>query len=253
MSDTSFGYGHEIPNDSGDLHNTIAFVCRQVMALEMWTTCVVKVVAVNGGGVAPAGTVDVQPLVSQIDGNAYGTPHGVVPGLPWSRIQGGKSAVICDPVVGDIGYVVAADRDISKVKSTMAAALPGSRRRFDIADGIYAGGALNQEPTCYLWFTTDGHFKFVDIDGNVIESSATGIALTPKGGQPVTVNGSLVVTQNFQLGGSLQSQAGGLYGGDLHTAGTVTGDTDVVAGTISGKSHKHETLGGSGTNTSTPL
>jgi hypothetical protein len=258
MSDTSsFGYGQEQPNDSGSDHDVIAFICDMKIA-KIWTMIPVKVVAVHAGAGNPpaAGTVDVLPLVSQIDGNGYGTPHGTVYGIPWSRMQGGASAIVIDPVVGDLGYIDVASRDISKVKSTKAAALPGSRRRYNLADGIYSGAILNAAPTSYIQATADGHWKIVDLDGNsiitaasgitltdktgnVIQTSSTGIALTPFGGQPVTVNGALVVTGNIQAGGALLSQTGSLYTGNIHTSGTITGDTDVIAAGKSGAHHVH--------------
>lgn len=250
--------GQQTPDDSGsELQGTMALCERMIARLD--TMKLVKVIAVHSNGeVAAAGTVDVQPLVSQIDFYGTAVPHGTVYGIPWWRLQGGPNAVICDPVVGDIGYVMAADRDTSKVRNTKAVAAPGSRRRYSISDGIYVGGCLNAVPTAYVLFTADGHLKLVDIDGNsvvtaaggititdktgnVIQTSSTGIAMTPFGGQPVTVNGALVVTGNLQLGGTVESQAGGLYGGSIHTSGTITGDTDVVA---AGKSGAHHTHGG---------
>lgn len=239
MSDTTFGYGHETPNDSGSDYRSVLFLARQVVA-KISTMTPVKVLAVTAGAGTPpaAGTVDVQPLISQIDGNGYGTPHGTVHGIPWSRIQGGKNAIICDPVVGDIGFIVAASRDMSKVKNTKAAALPGSRRRYNLADSVYVGAILNPAPTCYIQFTADGHLKFVDVDGNMVVSSSTGWSITPKSGQPVTINGALVVTQNFQLGGTIQSEAGGTYFGNIVLTGTVTA-ADVVGGGKSLATHVH--------------
>jgi hypothetical protein len=251
MSDTSFGYGHEQPNDSADDHNAVAFVCRQLIA-KLRTMVPVKVMAVHPGTGSPpaAGTVDVLPLVSQIDGNGYGTPHGTVPGIPWSRTQGGKSAIICDPVVGDIGWISVADRDMSKVKSTKAAALPGSRRRHDLADGVYAGSILNAAPTCYVQFTTDGHFKFVDVDGNMLVSSSTGWVITPKSGQSVTINGNLIVDQNLQLSGSIQSVTGSTYGGVIQTAGNIVAGAG-TAGQVDMLFHTH-TSESPGSQTSAP-
>lgn len=229
----AFGYGHEEPNDSADLSNAILFAAQMLVA-KMSTMKPVKVLAVTGGGVGqPAGTVDVQPLVSQIDGNGFGTPHGTVPGLPWSRVQAGTNAIIMDPIVGDFGYVVAADRDISKVKSTKAPALPGSRRKFNIADGIYAGNIFGAAPTCYLLFKPDGHVKVVDVDGNVVETSSTGIALTPASGQPVTVAGNMVVTGNIQLNGAIEAQDGSEYAGNIKTSGYVV-CADVYTPTTAG-------------------
>src|ERR1700688_3354724 len=143
MSFTDAGYGQQTPSDPNTEYTSIAFIVRSMMA-KMDTMKLVKVTAVHGGGgaIAAAGTVDVQPLVNQIDGASppHATPHGTVYGIPWWRLQGGSSAVICDPIVGDLGYVICADRDISVVKGTGAVGNPGSLRRFNIADGIYVGG-----------------------------------------------------------------------------------------------------------------
>ncbi len=198
----------------------------------------VQVRAVHSNGeVAEAGTVDVLPLVNQVDGNGNPTSHGTVYGIPWSRSQGGKNAVICDPAVDDVGYVVASDRDITNIKKTRKRANPGSARRFDLSDGVYAGGALNVAPEQYLVFTATGvrlvdksgnsvvmspdGMTLTDSNGNVVSMAAGGIAMTPKSGDPVTVNGNVVVTGNLRLEGNIESQNGGTYAGDLKTSGNV--------------------------------
>lgn len=68
--------------------NAIDFLIEQKMG-EMWSNVPVKVVAVNGGGVGAPPTVDVQPMVNQIDGQGNQTPHGIIYGLPATRSQGG--------------------------------------------------------------------------------------------------------------------------------------------------------------------
>ena len=94
MSDTStFGYGQMSPYDTSSEFAVTSFIVRQMIA-KLDTMKLVQVVAVHGGGVNPGGTVDVYPLVCQVDGNFNGKPHGTVYGLPWSRLQGGKNAVI---------------------------------------------------------------------------------------------------------------------------------------------------------------
>ena len=143
----------------GDNTNLQAFLIWQILR-SISGAKLVKVMAVtNNGGVSPVGFVDVQPLVNQLDGWNNATPHGTVYHLPYFRLQGGTNAVIIDPQVGDIGVAVVEDRDISSVKATTAQANPGSKRIFDIADGLYMGGFLNGAPTQY------------------IQSSSTGIAL----------------------------------------------------------------------------
>jgi hypothetical protein len=238
-------YGYADPGAFDTELNAISFIVTRMMA-KMDTMKPVKVKTVHGGGVAAAGTVDVIPLVSQVDGNGYGTPHGIVYGIPWSRVQGGKAAIICDPVAGDIGYVIAADRDTSVVRATGAAGLPGSGRTFDISDGIYAGACFNQAaPTTYIQFKADGGLKFVDGFGNVIETSSTGIAITPGSGLPVTVTGNMVVTGALQLGGSIVAQNGTTYTGNIVTSGNVSAGNVIAnpgASQVTLLSHIHSAL-----------
>lgn len=195
------GVGQQEPNDSSDDFNKISFLVRQQVALldTMKLVKVMKVTAGEGDGdVKKAGTVDVLPLVNQIDGAGNATPHGTVYGIPWSRVQGGKNAVVIDPVVGDIGYVVAADRDISSVKASGKQSTPGSRRKFNIADGVYAGAALNVAPEQYLVFTEDG-VRLVDKNGNSIAMGTEGITLTDSNGNvlSMTAGGFDVTTVGF--------------------------------------------------------
>lgn len=238
-----FGYGQQDPGVPTSDFNATAFLVRQLIS-RLETMKLVKVMKVTpgegDGDVKKAGTVDVQPLVSQIDGNGNGTPHGTVYGIPWSRAQGGKNALIIDPEVGDIGYVVVSDRDISSVKENGGKVGPApTRRSYNIADGVYAGGALNVAPEQYLIFTADG-VRLVDKTGNKIEWTSDGITLTPSGSLPVKVVGNLIVTGNLQLGGSILDDGGGLYPGNLHIGGTVTADTDVIGGGKSVKTHTHQ-------------
>lgn len=198
-----FGYGQLDPNDTATEMSAVAFIVRQMMA-QMSTIKLVQVKSVNSNGpTAKAGTVDVLPLVNQVDGNNNSTVHGTVYGLPWARVQGGKNAVICDPIVDDIGYVVISDRDISNVKSSSKQSNPGSFRRFDIADGIYVGGCLNVAPDQYLIFTTTG-VRLVDKNGNSITMASTGIILADQFGNQIQMkNGAVnIVTASFQVNGT---------------------------------------------------
>jgi hypothetical protein len=148
--------GQQTDTTAGNEFNTISFIAQQILGL-ISTAKVVRVVAcTNDGGVSPVGFVDVQPLVTQVDGEGKTVPHGVVFNLPYSRLQGGTSAVILDPAPGDIGVAVFADRDISNVKATRDTAPPGSFRRYAIADGIYLGMVLNAAPEQYVQFSAAG-------------------------------------------------------------------------------------------------
>lgn len=146
--------------------------------------------AITPGTVGPVGFVDVLPLVNQLDGANNSVPHQIVHGLPYIRIQGGSNAIICDPQNGDIGYVSFADRDISTVKSTLAQANPGSRRRFDMADGVYKGLCVsNTTPNQYIIFTNGG-ITIQDMNNNSIIMNSNGIVITDTNGNIITMNSS---------------------------------------------------------------
>lgn len=229
----STGAGQLDPLDANSDFSVIAFIVRQMMA-QLDTMKLVKVTKVTGGAGAlgAAGTVDVQLLVNQLDGSGNSTPNGVVYGIPYFRLQGGKNAVICDPVVDDVGFVVCSDRDISNVKSKKGQANPGSYRRYNVSDGVYVGGVLNETPEQWIRFTEDT-VEVGDKTGNVVKLSSAGIEFTPHGALPVKVNGNLIVTGNLLLGGNLLAEAGTRYAGNLDTSG------DVIAGTVHLKTHTH--------------
>lgn len=151
------GYkGEQIPSSSASEFDATSFLVTQILNRANTATLVQIKAVTNNGGVSAVGFVDVQPLVAQLDGYGNAVPHQVVNGLPYFRMQGGANAVILDPQPGDIGVAVFASRDISAVKAKKGPALPGSRRRFDMADGVYLGGLLNGVPTQYVQFSSAG-------------------------------------------------------------------------------------------------
>jgi len=230
------GAGQQDPLDSAGEFNAQVFVIQQQIA-KISTMKIVKVMVVD----TAAKTVDVQPMVNQIDGDSNATPHGTIYGIPYVIWQYGKNAVLADPVVGDIGMMSCADRDISSVKSSKATAPPGSLRTYDAADGVYLGGILNAAPEQWVKFTNTG-LELNDKNGNKIVSSAAGWTFTGPVifNQTVDVKGVATLENSLQLGGNVLSVAGSTYSGSFTTSG------DVVAGTISLKLHHHLAPGGGG-------
>lgn len=136
-------YGFWRPSSDNSLLNQLSFLIQTALA-RVNVAVPVKVVAVHSlGRGAGIGTVDVQPLVSMVDGQGGAWPHATVYGLPWCRPGGGGSAFIADPAAGDIGLAVFCDRDISSVKAAQGVAQPGSFRRFSMVDGIYFGTIIS--------------------------------------------------------------------------------------------------------------
>lgn len=185
MSDNNPEYfgQQQASTDRGEF-NAISFLVDQRLVNMQTVTLVIVVAVSNAGGVSPVGTVDVQPLIAQMTGDRKPVSHGVIYGIPYFRLQGGSDAIILDPKVGDIGMCAFASRDISIVKSTKAAASPGSWRKFDFADGLYFGGLLNGTPSQYIQFAA----------GGITITSPTQITLTAPAVQinsTVTVSGDL--------------------------------------------------------------
>jgi hypothetical protein len=234
MTDTSTDgsgvVGQQGLNDSEHPYNITDQFIQQALG-DVGTVKLVKVMSVREvTGLAPVGFVDVQILVNLVDGLlGSSTPHGTTYHLPYMRLQGGKNAIICDPVVGDIGFAVICDRDISAVKNTKAAANPSTSRRFSISDGIYVGGVLNGTPNQYIQFTTSG-ISIVDANGNKLVSSPTGWAFT----------GLVQMNSGMQLSGNIGAIGGGTYAGNFITTGTIQ------SGTISLQAHHHLAPSGGG-------
>ena len=201
-----------------------AFAFRAAMAY-VRTTVPVQVIAVHGGGLAPVGRVDVQPLIQQTDsaGNVMALP--VLYGLPYLRWQGGASAVILDPAVNDIGLVCFADRDVSAVIASGKQSAPGSNRRFSLADGFYMGATLNAEPTQYLQFDPDSGITLnspktiteqigTDSDAARVVMNSSGIVLS-FGGHSITINSSGIAVSGAQINDSTITATGEVTGNNV--------------------------------------
>lgn len=206
-SETRYGFG-ELQHGQDDM-SLMSFIVRQIMN-SMATTSLVQVKAVN------AETVDVQPMVHQIDGKGTAIPHSIIHALPYFKLRAGGSAVRLTPKVGDIGVAVFTSSDSSSVKKNKAPANPGSRRRFDWADGLYFGGFLGVAET-----------TFVDLDDDV------GVTVTvPSGKTVIMTAGSVnmkISASGVDFSGGTVKHNGVNIGSTHHHAGvqTGTGTSDV--------------------------
>lgn len=217
MSDTS-GAGFMGPADTSSELNSTSFQTEQLMR-RLRTLVPVRVVKVykqdgkttaTRGEVAGAGFVDVQPVISQIDGEGKKTDHGTIYHVPYRRVYGGDFAIICDPVKGDIGHITCADRDTSAFDDTIRQGstqnvLPGSRRTHDVADSVYLGGVLNNAPKQYVTVTDQG-ITIADKSRNTIVMTSGGITMTDANGNTIVMDGNgitLTPAVGFvKLGGS---------------------------------------------------
>lgn len=240
------GYSQQDPDDSASEHALIQFKINQTLA-RVRTMVPVQVMGITGGGgaIAKPPTVNVQPLVKIIDGQGNVSSHGTIFNIPVFRLGGGNGAVILDPVKGDIGWLAVADRDISIVKKTGKESQPGSRRKFDMADGVYLGALLSAAPTQYLAFSPSG-IALQDANNNSIKTTNAGISinglLINQQGQ---IAGNLPVTGNLQISGTITALLGTAWGGNILTTGSIQG-ASVSNGSIDLATHHHLAPAGGG-------
>lgn len=180
--------------------------------------------------------LDVLPLVTGFAADGSQVENSTVFNVPAWRLQRGASAVIMDPVEGDIGLLLCCDRDITKVKKEKKEALPASRRTHSRADGIYLGGVINSDPVQYVKFASDG----IDIVSPLLVS-VTAPNIEMNGSAKISLNAP-VIEANGQLTQGAGSFAGNAtFGGNVTATGEVTGNgvnlsTHVHGGVESGNS-----------------
>lgn len=203
----------EKPHDSATEVQALRFLILQRL-LKVQTITVVEVQAVHGGGLGPVGTVDVLPLVNQVDGAGNPIPHQTIYGRPYVRWQGGVNAVILDPQEGDLGVCCFASRDISSVISSKQQSVPASGRIFSFADGLYMGGTLNDTPENYFMFDAEGNISVVTT--GTLSLQAAQINITG----PVNANGAQI-----SGAGEIQDALGVVVGTHTHS-GVQSGSDD---------------------------
>lgn len=180
------------------------------------------VTAVKAGGAGGSMTVSAQPLIATLDANGDAQPAVSYVELPYQRVQAGVAALICDPVVGDIGVFVCAKRDISGIKNgARAAQVPASWRQFDLADAVMVATIHTGAPTTYIHMMQDGTIAIRAPSAlNVTTPRATILGDVDITGN-VKVTGNLTITGSTSSGGiNLNTHVhGGVQSGGSNTAG----------------------------------
>ena len=196
-------FGRQQLSSSNNQFNEISFLFQQLLG-RINTATLVSVKAVHADGrTSPVGYVDVTPLVNQIDGLGQPVPHGTIYQLPFVRMQGGTNALIVDPKAGDVGLAIFCDHDISSVKASGGQANPGSRRVFDMSDGIYLGGWCHK--------STPKHYVVIDDDGIRIDADVKLLETNAGSGSETYATKLDIVAPDMNVFGNLMTQ--GIPGG----------------------------------------
>lgn len=189
-------FSNQGPNAAANEYNLFQTMLGAALS-SLQTVSIVRVEAcTNDGGIVPAGTVDVTVLVNIITARGTAVPHGVIGGVTYQRVQGGDTAIILDPKVGDVGICLFCSRDSSVVRKTKKAGNPGSLRRFNWADGLYIGGILNAAPTRYIQCDNAGNIVIrtpagkVNVNGTTIDANGN---MVIKAGSTITDGQGIVL------------------------------------------------------------
>lgn len=138
-----------------DKDQALDYVIRKILR-GVHTADIVIVQAVTTGTSA-VGFLTVQPVVLDQDTNGYVIAQSPIFNVPFLRYQSGVSAIIMDPVVGDIGLCIFAERDITGTKARAIQGQPlagaaATDRVHSSADALYIGGFLNGAATQWVKF-----------------------------------------------------------------------------------------------------
>lgn len=145
------------PSFKGSPYNALMFLVENAIAGRVNTMVPVRVISVDSGGAdSPTGTVNVRPLVTQKDGNGNMIGVSELYHLPYCRIQGGRAALVIDPMPGDMGIAIFAQQDTSTItKDTQEPILPSTYMAFPMSSGWYVGGFLNEAPQVFVEIRQD--------------------------------------------------------------------------------------------------
>lgn len=205
-------------SDADSLHSNFERLLRGKAFIE-----IVRVEAIDGD------TVDIIPLVTQMDLSGAPIENSVIYGASIFRLKRGSSAVIMNPVPGDIGLALFMDKDSDNARSSKEAGAPNTTRTHSKTDAVYLGGILYDEPTQFVEFADDAIIVKSPL-AVIIDSPITHIT------ENVTIGGNLRVagdiTDNYESQSSSIRTLRVSYNGHKHSvSGVESGGSTVVSET----------------------
>ena len=128
------------PIDFVDEYSSLVYLINTIINNRINTAELVRVIANNGDG-----TVDVMPIISDVDNDGNAVVETPVFNVKFFEWQYGINAIKAEPAIGDVGLVVVCTKDTQNAYSGVV----GSLGRFELGSGIYIGGikGLNQVAT----------------------------------------------------------------------------------------------------------
>lgn len=192
--------------------------------------------------------LELKPTQNRLD------KYALIQGLPLLIDGGIDTNLTFGDVTGAECLVHFNDRDIDSWFDTGESYMPNSKRMHDFSDGFVSLRPHNKYDKIEY-----------EVDGTVLHKGKSKIKLTSQGievsvaGVPATQDQPAQEGCVFTLIGNTATLKGNLIvngnttvNGNINASGTIMGQTDVIAGTISGKTHTH-TSASAGNPTSAPI
>lgn len=162
----------------------------------------------------------VRPCVTALTSDGRAVPRAQVASVPVMQFGGGGVVLNFNLQPGNLGWIKAADRDISNFLQSYATTPPNTYRLHSFQDGIFIPDVMRgwtiagEDDTAAVLQTLDGNTKIaLDVDRLKLQSGASSVTLTPAG---VTIDGPTVVIKGIVFESHVH---GGVTPGGSSTSG----------------------------------
>lgn len=180
----------------------------------------------------------VRPLIAIVDVNNFSQARRPLSNVPVLALGGGGYVINFPLKKGDLGWVHAADRDITEYKERLRDVAPKTSRSHSFSDSMFVPDIMRNytisedDDGAMVIQTTDGTTKIaIHPDWINIKAPLKVVSNSPK----THATGDLQVDGDATINGSLTVKGGLSTGGNLSVAGTSTlKDTTVNGQTVTG-------------------
>lgn len=226
------------PADAGSLAGVIRFAFSKIM---QQTDDMLPAVVISYN--RTTNRAKVQPLISFVNTLNEVTERAAVGSVPVLQLGGGGFVLSFPIKKGDLGWIKANDRDISKFKQNLSISVPATQRQKTFEDAM---------------FIPDTMFRAVNINGedaeNVVLQSLDGTVRIALFEDKVKITAPEIVldTPLTTITGELQAGTNPSYGNTASFRGNITTTHDVIAQTVSLHEHTHNGVQTGAGNTGEP-
>lgn len=153
--------------------------------------------------------VQVQPLIYILDTNGDQTSRAQIASIPVLQLGGGNFFISVNLVPGDLGWIIANDRDISQFLQTYSESIPNTFRIHDFADSLFIPdvmkGTVGSDDANNLVISSIDKTVKVSFASDRIIVTAPLVEITTTGSDPypLRITGNTFVTGNLAASGTI--------------------------------------------------